>query len=152
MLSNFLVRTLRYFLEKISPKKHKKKSLQKLLIIPLDHQFSVQQVFALWNWDSFKVWNVSFLKLSNFPGWKNSLEFLWCRYNSIPLCGTQLSILRVEAIMYQQLFFKSRWFFICSCAYRPPCQRPFWPLTKCFCLPPLTIGAMWMSWQTPVYH
>ena len=23
-----------------------------------DHQFSVQQVFALWNWDSFKVWNI----------------------------------------------------------------------------------------------
>ena len=28
-----------------------------LLIVPLDHQFSVQQVFSLWNWDSFKVWN-----------------------------------------------------------------------------------------------
>ena len=34
-----------------------KNSPQKLLIIPLDHQFSVQQVFSLWNWDSFKVWN-----------------------------------------------------------------------------------------------
>ena len=33
------------------------------------------------------------MKLSNFAGWKNSLEFLWCRYNSIPLYGTQLSIL-----------------------------------------------------------
>ena len=28
-----------------------------MLIIPLDHQFSVQQVFSLWNWDCFKVWN-----------------------------------------------------------------------------------------------
>ena len=28
-----------------------------MLIIPLDHQFSVQQVFALWNWNIFKVWN-----------------------------------------------------------------------------------------------
>jgi hypothetical protein len=34
-----------------------KNSPQKLLMIPLDHQFSVQQVFALWNWDSFIVWN-----------------------------------------------------------------------------------------------
>ena len=34
------------------------------------------------------------LKLSNFAGWKNILESLWCRYNSIPLRGTQLSILR----------------------------------------------------------
>ena len=39
------------------PQNIKKKSPKKLLIIPLDHQFSVQQVFALWNWDSFKVWN-----------------------------------------------------------------------------------------------
>ena len=30
---------------------------QKLLIIPLDQQFLVQQVFALCNWDSFIVWN-----------------------------------------------------------------------------------------------
>ena len=34
-----------------------KKSPQKLLIIPIDHQFSVQEVFALWNLDSFKVWS-----------------------------------------------------------------------------------------------
>ena len=71
-----------------------------MLIIPLDHQFSVQQVYALWNWNSFKVRNFS-LKLSNFVGWKNSLEFpwefLWCSYNSIPLCGTQLSILSLES-------------------------------------------------------
>ena len=40
-----------------APQNMKKNSHQKLLIIPLDHQFSVQQVFALWNWDSFKVWN-----------------------------------------------------------------------------------------------
>ena len=39
------------------PPKHKKKCPQKLLIIPLDQQFLVQQVFALWNWDSLKVWN-----------------------------------------------------------------------------------------------
>ena len=32
-----------------------KNSPKKLLIIPLDHQFSVQQVFSLWNWDRFKV-------------------------------------------------------------------------------------------------
>ena len=37
------------------------------------------------------------LKLSNFAGWKNSLEFLWCRYNNILLCGTQLSILSPKA-------------------------------------------------------
>ena len=54
-----------------------------MLIIPLDHQFSVQQVFALWKSKIF-----SSLKLSNFAGWKN-------RYNSIPLCGTQLSILSI---------------------------------------------------------
>ena len=36
---------------------HKNNSPQKLLIIPLNHQFSVQQVFASWNWDSFKVWH-----------------------------------------------------------------------------------------------
>ena len=36
----------------------------------------------------------SSLKLSNFARWKNILESLWCRYNSIPLCGTQLSILK----------------------------------------------------------
>ena len=40
-----------------------KNSPQKLLIIPLDHQFSVQQVFALWNWDSFKVWNFLIFKV-----------------------------------------------------------------------------------------
>ena len=39
------------------PPKYEKNSPQKLLIIPLDHQFSVQQVFALGNWDNFKVWN-----------------------------------------------------------------------------------------------
>jgi hypothetical protein len=49
------------FLKKITiffwPPKHKKNSPKKLLIIPLDHQFSVQQVFAFRNWDSFEVWN-----------------------------------------------------------------------------------------------
>ena len=45
---------------------------QKLLIIPIDQQFSVQQVFALCNWDSFIVWNFLI-----FDEWKNSLEFLW---------------------------------------------------------------------------
>ena len=56
----FLVQTLRNFLkvfDSFLPSTHKKKSPQKLLIIPLDHQFSVQQAFALWNWNSFKVWN-----------------------------------------------------------------------------------------------
>ena len=47
--------------------------------------------FALCNWDSFIVWKS--LKLSNFAGWKNSLEFLGCRYNSIPIYSTQLPIL-----------------------------------------------------------
>ena len=32
--------------------------------------------------------------MSNLAGWKNILESLWCRYNSVPLRGTQLSILR----------------------------------------------------------
>ena len=27
----------------------------------------------------------SSLKFSNFAWWKNSLEYLWCRYNSLPL-------------------------------------------------------------------
>ena len=50
-------------------------------------------------WDSFIVWNVlifevvKLCKLSNFAGWKNCLEFLWCRYNSILLYTTQLPIL-----------------------------------------------------------
>ena len=57
---NFLVRTLQYLKKKFKhffDPQNKKKSPKKLLIIPLDHQFSVQQVFALWSWDSFKVWN-----------------------------------------------------------------------------------------------
>ena len=35
----------------------------------------------------------SSLNLSNFAGWKNSLEFLWCRFNSIPLRSTPSLIL-----------------------------------------------------------
>ena len=54
-----------------------KNSPKKLLIIPLYHHISVQQVFALWNWDSFEVWNFLIFKVI--------LESLWCRYNSIPL-------------------------------------------------------------------
>ena len=49
----------------------------------------------------------SSLKLSNIAGWKNSLEFLWCRYNSIPLCGTQLSILRLDLGMVPKTNAKS---------------------------------------------
>ena len=47
--------------------------------------------------------NFSALKLSNFAGWRNSLEFLWCRYNSIPLHSTQLSILRFNLIVTSNL-------------------------------------------------
>ena len=60
ILCNFLVRTLRYFLknfQNIFVPQTIKNSPEKLVITPLDHQFSVQQVFALWNWDSFKVWS-----------------------------------------------------------------------------------------------
>ena len=58
------IRTLRYLFKKFKnfsffffcPPKHKKTSPQKLLIIPLDHQFSVQRAF--WNWEnSEKFWN-----------------------------------------------------------------------------------------------
>ena len=75
-LCNFLVRTLRYIWKKkfFCPPKHKKNSPQKLLIVPQDHQFSVQQVFALWNCDILKSEIFSSLKLSNFAGWNNSLE------------------------------------------------------------------------------
>ena len=52
----FLKKNFKFF---FAPQNIKNYS-QKLLIIPLDHQFSVQQVFALWNWDSFKVWNLIF--------------------------------------------------------------------------------------------
>ena len=48
---------LKEFKKKIAPQNIKKNCPQKLLIIPLDQQFSVQQVFALCNWDSFIVWN-----------------------------------------------------------------------------------------------
>ena len=44
--------------------------------------------------------------MSNFAGWKNSLEFLWCRYNSIPLHSTQLPILRerhLNSVSYKTL-------------------------------------------------
>ena len=64
-----------------------------MLIIPLDHQFSVQQVFALWNWDCFKVWNFLIFEVVKLCRMRNILQSLWCRYNSIPLRGTQLSIL-----------------------------------------------------------
>ena len=41
------------------------------------------------------LWSeISSFKLSNFAGWKNSLEFQWCWYNSIPLYSTQLPILK----------------------------------------------------------
>ena len=55
ILCNFLVRMLGYFLKKfqifLTPKtKNSPKT-------PLDNQFPVQQIFALWNWNSFKVWN-----------------------------------------------------------------------------------------------
>ena len=41
----------------------KKNCPQKLLIIPLDQKFSFQQVFALWNRDSFKGLNFLFFKV-----------------------------------------------------------------------------------------
>ena len=37
----------------------------------------------------------SSLKLSNFAGWKNGLEFLWCMYNSTPLRSTPSLILGI---------------------------------------------------------
>ena len=58
------------------PPKHKKNSPKKLLIIPLDYHFSVQQVFALWNWDSFKALNFLIFEVVNFAGWKNILNSL----------------------------------------------------------------------------
>ena len=54
---DFLIPFLIHCILIFCPPKHKKKSLQKLRKIPLDHHFSDQQVFALWNWDSFIVWN-----------------------------------------------------------------------------------------------
>ena len=64
-----------------------------------------------------KVWKsemFSSLKLSNFAGWKNSLKFLWRRYNSIPLCGTQLPILRcrpIASLIGTQKFMRDSVFF-----------------------------------------
>ena len=43
------------FKKKLLPLKTKKNYPQKLLIIPLDHEFLVQQVFVLCNWDRFLV-------------------------------------------------------------------------------------------------
>ena len=51
------LRPIRIAVKKFIPPKHKKKLSQKLLIIPLDQQFSVQPVFALCNRDSFVVCN-----------------------------------------------------------------------------------------------
>ena len=50
----------------------KKNCPQKLLIIPLDQEFSVQKVFALCNWDSFLV--LLIFEVVNFAGWKWSLR------------------------------------------------------------------------------
>ena len=52
-----------------------KNSPHKLLIIPLDHQFSVQQVFSLWNWDSFKVWNFLIFEVVKLCRMKQYLKF-----------------------------------------------------------------------------
>ena len=38
-----------------APPKHKKIALKSSILFPLDHEFLVQQVFALCNWDSFLV-------------------------------------------------------------------------------------------------
>ena len=59
ILCYFSVRTLQYFkkIKKIIAPQNIKNCPQKLLKIPLDQEFSVQQVFAVWNWDSFKGWN-----------------------------------------------------------------------------------------------
>ena len=70
--------------------KHKKKSLQKL--IPLDQQFSVQQVFALCNLDNFIIWNFLILEVFKVCKMKNSLEFLSC----FSPYSTQLPILSVN--------------------------------------------------------
>ena len=50
ILCNFSVWTLQYFFRKL---KKNNNCPQKLLIIPLDQQFLIQQVFALCSWDNF---------------------------------------------------------------------------------------------------
>ena len=44
------------------------------------------------NWDSFIVWNFLIFEVVKLC---RILQFLWCKYKSIPLCGTQLSILSI---------------------------------------------------------
>ena len=56
------------------PPKHKKNSPKKLLIIPLDYHFSVQQVFALWNWDSFKALNFLIFEVVKLSRMKKYLK------------------------------------------------------------------------------
>ena len=70
--------TLRYFLLNFPfffDIKHKKNSPKKLFIIPLDHHFWVQQVFVLWNWDSFKVWNFLIFEVVKLCRMKKYLKF-----------------------------------------------------------------------------
>ena len=52
---------------------------------------------------------------------KNSLEFLWCRYNSIPPCGTQLFILMISRI-FTRKFLKVHIFFVSSHIIFEMCQ------------------------------
>ena len=93
----FLVRTLKYLCKKNFAHQNKKKCPQTLLIIPIDQNLSVQQVFGLWNWNSFIVLNfLIFEVVTNFAGRKNSLGFLWSRYNSLTLYSTQSNPIRTR--------------------------------------------------------
>ena len=62
-------------------------------IMPLD-KFSVQQVFALWNWDNFILKFSHQLKTFELLGWVKCLKVF--RYNSIPRCSTQFNLYSVS--------------------------------------------------------
>jgi hypothetical protein len=59
--------------------------IMSLLRIPLDQQFSVQQVFALRDWDSFIVWNflifevVKLCRMKKYPPDSTSLSTFSCK-------------------------------------------------------------------------
>ena len=76
-----------------------------MLIIPQDHQFQSSKFLLCETETVLKSEIFSSLKLSNFAGWKNILESLWCRYNSIPLRSTQSLILGFRPIINPALFY-----------------------------------------------
>ena len=53
----------------------KKICLKKNFIIGLAGQFSVQQFFALCNWQSFIVWHFLTFEVVIIAGWKNILDY-----------------------------------------------------------------------------